>query len=156
MGSCRLALTVVGCRLSVKSWAADLPQSRGLPMHTHTRTYTYTCTHTRTCTQAVFSLAWRASVEIMFVHSPNGELLICFESRGVPTSCKVVGCRFAAKSWAADLPQSRGLSACRNAVVGCRLAVKSWSAGFPQSREFQTKTDETRPDRLTTEKALSR
>ena len=87
MGSCRFALKVVGCRLSVTSWAADLLQSRGL--------------------------------------------LICR---------KVVGC----------------LSACCNAVVGCRLAVKLWSAGFSQSREFQTKTDEIRSNRLTTEKALSR
>ena len=39
--------------------------------------------------QAVFSLAWSASVEIMFVHSPNGKLPTCFESRGVPTSRKV-------------------------------------------------------------------
>jgi len=104
--------------------------------------------------QAVFSLAWSASVEIMFVHSPNWELPTCFESRGVPTSRKVMGCRLAAKSWAADLPQRRGLLACRKAVVGCRLAVKSWAAGLPQSREFKTKTDETRPDRLTTEKPL--
>jgi len=33
----------------------------------------------------------------MFVDSPNGELPTCFESRGVPTSRKVVGCRLAAK-----------------------------------------------------------
>ena len=62
----------------------------------------------------------------MFVHSPNGKLPTCLESRGVPTSRKVAGCRLAAKSRAADLPQSRGLPACRKAVIGCRLPSKSW------------------------------
>ena len=63
------------------------------------------------------------------------------QSRGMPAICKAVGCRLSVKAWDADYPQSRGVPTSRKVVGGGRSRIDPQGAdcllsrGVPASRK---------------------